>query len=522
MTGDDPWDVFGEEEEDKDKADKEPEGLSTESLALNLTHYFVKERHLSSLTDIHIWGFRQQGSSCDKVWQEPLTRRGFTVIPSTDDETLVDVVLVLEEHADATDIQTASLRLVPGGFLALPRFLAHSFTFNGKPQPQLEEVWDVRNPIAIPDESSAALPEWVIFTKWSAPIQASTCPWLPAHHNLYAERQRASQATCTLTTRERESPTAVSEATVSRAVEKLQTHGYCIIPGLLDPETSQTFGKLSLADLAEAATVLKEKEGVDLREPRNSTQEPAAYRELSMREDLRMDLRHGPRLNDWRGKQGCEPVLFTALDDQKTLATKADAPNRFLRGHPVILEIVRRTMNLSDKTLAPGNWGRYNFGGRGSDGSFMDLRVGPVGVIISLPGSADQALHADTPHLMEMYDCLPAHYINVFTPGSMAHSKVGQTALVQGSHRLSYTAKLETDTEKMSWTSQLVRPELQLGDVLLFDCRILHFGLANTSSDIERPLIYTNMTQHWFSDPKNWNDRRPIFSSVDEPTKIEE
>lgn len=116
---------------------------------------------------------------------------------------------------------------------------------------------------------------------------------------------------------------------------------------------------------------------------------------------------------------------------------------------------------------------------------------------------------------MESYDCSPAHYINVFTPGSDPDSDVGQTALVHGSHHLSHTAKLETDSKAMSWTGNLVRPSLTLGDVLIFDCRIVHFGLANTSSDIQRPLIYANMTQHWFSDPKNWDDRRPIFTNTD-------
>ena len=239
-----------------------------------------------------------------------------------------------------------------------------------------------------------------------------------------------------------------------------------------------------------------------------------------MREDLRMDLRHGPRLDAWRRPTGCTPWTLTALEDQTTLAGQYEnRPDRFLRGHPIILEVVRQTMNPVDTALAPGNWGRYNFGGRGPDGSFMDLRVGPVGTIVSLPGSADQALHADTPHLMEIFDCLPAHYINVFTPGCAAHVAVGQTALVHGSHRLSYTAALDSppqerdDDNRMRWMQQLVRPSLDLGDVLFFDCRVLHFGLANTNTQgIERPLIYANMTQHWFQDPKNWDNRRSVFT----------
>jgi ectoine hydroxylase-related dioxygenase (phytanoyl-CoA dioxygenase family) len=117
--------------------------------------------------------------------------------------------------------------------------------------------------------------------------------------------------------------------------------------------------------------------------------------------------------------------------------------------------------------------------------------------------------------LFEHMECLPAHYMNVFTPGIAANDAVGQTALIHASHRLDFTARY-CSTQDMDHTElwkHIVRPALDLGDCLLFDCRILHFGLANTSSDTERPLLYTNMTMHWFHDPKNWDDRRPIFEN---------
>lgn len=50
------------------------------------------------------------------------------------------------------------------------------------------------------------------------------------------------------------------------------------------------------------------------------------------------------------------------------------------------------------------------------------------------------------------------------------------------------------------------------GDVVLFDCRILHFGLSNRSDSIERVVLYSNTTQAWFHDPKNWDDRQRIFN----------
>uniref|UniRef100_A0A7S1GPF1 Phytanoyl-CoA dioxygenase n=1 Tax=Cyclophora tenuis TaxID=216820 RepID=A0A7S1GPF1_CYCTE len=163
-----------------------------------------------------------------------------------------------------------------------------------------------------------------------------------------------------------------------------------------------------------------------------------------------------------------------------------------------------------------------------------------MGGLISLPGAADQAIHADTPHLFETIDCLPAHYINAFAPGWTTDptaaaaaaavgtdkdgcftgcTDIGGTAFVHGSHRLSFTADVVSHDEGRSGSiasqpnvlENLVRPSLQLGDVLLFDCRILHFGLANNSKTVERALLYTNMTQAWFHDPKNWDAHQPIF-----------
>lgn len=65
---------------------------------------------------------------------------------------------------------------------------------------------------------------------------------------------------------------------------------------------------------------------------------------------------------------------------------------------------------------------------------------------------------------------------------------------------------------------RLIRPHLQPGDALLFDCRILHFGLANrsiyeseSSPGVRRPIIYINYHQSWFHDPKNWNNAEKLF-----------
>ncbi|KAL7572755.1 hypothetical protein ACA910_009019 [Epithemia clementina (nom. ined.)] len=406
-----------------------------------------------------------------------------------------------------------------------------------------------------------------ICPKWVCPIQDQACPWLGYNNNnnkllLDKERQRLDQASVYTTVQEQETH-RLSNASMDRAVHCLKTTGYCILPRLLDSATSQAFGRAALSDLDQAVQLLWQHESVDLWHPgKSQTLEPASYQELSMREDLRVDLRHGPALQQIRGAAaGSKPWTITAqtpLIEVGAAATTDDNSNNnnhcFLRGHVDLVDIVRRVMNPRQEQelqndsnsnssnaipLYQGNFGRWNFGGHGPDGSFVDLRVGPVGAIVSLPGSADQAVHADTPHLWEHVDDQPAHYINAFTPAISPHPLVGQTALVHASHRLLFCAQHANSSSSSSssssvstpnimdaqedhdqpppstsadgWKSFVVRPYLNLGDVLLFDCRILHFGMANASSDIRRPLLYTNMTQHWFHDPKNWDNERSIF-----------
>ena len=226
------------------------------------------------------------------------------------------------------------------------------------------------------------------------------------------------------------------------------------------------------------------------------------------------------------------------------------------RFHPSTLAIV---FNPREASLFGGNFGRWNFGGAGPDGSPRPFRLGQVGSVLSCPGSGDQAIHADTPHLFEHTDCLPCHYLNVFTPGYRVvddpanvclrnefvdgmwtgNSTMGGTAFVHGSHRLSVSARLLSDDDEDRMTTgkdddgtdtammrkkmlqlRTLRPALDAGDVLFFDCRTIHYGLANTSmgdktgKDINagrRPMLYLNVTQSWFHDPKNWDDRERIF-----------
>jgi Phytanoyl-CoA dioxygenase (PhyH) len=569
-----------------------------------------------------------------ETWETTLTARGFavtffhvvvigdeTMIERKDQSTVVDAMVFAWARTSTSSTMTTDQEkdlqklmccmqktICPGGVLIIPTSLSLSLcnVAATASHPMWDrDAWKIDEAEMIYEYPSSFHQQsdkrnfcclWAI-SKHACPIQSTlpTCTWLPLHYNVYDERQRVALATICLSAQEVESSKLV-ESSISQAVQALQEYGYCILPRLLSNKSRDlawihSWSRAALDDLHEAARILKRCDGVDVLNPHESRHEPASYREMSMREDYRMDLRHGPRLAQLRNKgrissnrngniKTSQTANYSSIDDIDNAdendgnlpwIVKATTPlpgaipcsgqkndtdenglfhaGYFLRGHVDILEIARRTMNpksspdANNNVLSRGNFGRYNFSGSGPDGSFQNLRVSPVGAIISLPGSADQAIHADIPHLFEHMSCLPAHYINVFTPGIAAAPGVGQTAFVHGSHTLEFCARFTNDDddkpsigvvadniksdndkkEKSSWKDFLIRPALDLGDVLLFDCRILHFGLANSSGAIggdgsggavERPLLYTNMTQHWFHDPKNWQDQRPIFEGI--------
>lgn len=130
-------------------------------------------------------------------------------------------------------------------------------------------------------------------------------------------------------------------------------------------------------------------------------------------------------------------------------------------------------------------------------------------------------------------------------PACLKGFELGQTAFVVGSHHLEAAARIMTGEKgQVELLANLVRPQLQVGDALIFDCRILHFGLGNTalnrhlqenknisvttavtaeepsgegvqSLDLDdtywRPMLYVNYHQPWFHDPKNWNDKEKLL-----------
>jgi len=309
----------------------------------------------------------------------------------------------------------------------------------------------------------------------------------------------------------------MSDESHRRAQLALQKHGLVVMCGLVSSQTVMAWGDAARADMAVIVARLKDR-GIDLLNPGTEGQPRIEnFHEMSMREALRCDIRNGRAVSDLAAKAR---IQTAEGGDAWTPASLS------LNAHPAVRELLVDVMNPpGDPVIAKGNWGRWNFEGLGPDGPPPDPTVGQVGTVMSLPGCADQTIHADTAHLY-VHTQLPGHYYNLFFPAvsdenGSASLAVGQTAFVVGSHELATSALVMTQAGgQEELNRRLVRPHLRAGDALLFDCRILHFGLANQSiataeigaeAGVWRPLLYVNYHQPFYVDPKNWNDRDRLF-----------
>ncbi len=146
-----------------------------------------------------------------------------------------------------------------------------------------------------------------------------------------------------------------------------------------------------------------------------------------------------------------------------------------------------------------------------------DCRIMLQGVVISLPNAAEQPWHIDGEHLfIDHPGHLPAHCINVFIPLEDISEENGPTQVCPGSH---FLTKSKTRTFKAS-ADNLAAIEYsdtplsfiaKAGSIFLFDYRLLHRGLPNTSSRA-RPILYLVIARQWYRD-RTFPVRR-LFSTV--------
>jgi len=137
------------------------------------------------------------------------------------------------------------------------------------------------------------------------------------------------------------------------------------------------------------------------------------------------------------------------------------------------------------------------------------------GVFISMPDSAAQVYHQDGVHLTTKYQKV-CHAINVFIPLVDLHQKNGPTEFCVGTHYLGHE----------NYSKDLVEmPLASTGSPIIFDYRLGHRGMANSSNDC-RPVLYLTYTtvENEFRDSVNFSRKRyhKIGRLLDPPLSREE
>ena len=135
------------------------------------------------------------------------------------------------------------------------------------------------------------------------------------------------------------------------------------------------------------------------------------------------------------------------------------------------------------------------------------------GLLHSQPGSNEQLWHADGEHLFPgtSHSYLPVHSLNVFVPLVDITEDNGGTEFFLGSHRLTGESENivwqdSAHKERIGCTGDPIAFTCRAGSVIIFDYRILHRGLANTSR-AARPVLYFTYARAWFRDMHNFPSR---------------
>jgi hypothetical protein len=140
--------------------------------------------------------------------------------------------------------------------------------------------------------------------------------------------------------------------------------------------------------------------------------------------------------------------------------------------------------------------------------SWDEVKIVNVSFVVSTPGASDQGWHADGGHL-SLDTHLPCHCLNIFLAlHAMPSADWGPTQVRPGSHV--YTRNLAPLLLAARCRHTLrppVAPLLQPGDVLIFDYRLLHRGLANQTKDQNRSLLVLTVSEPWFEDRLNFPKR---------------
>jgi len=127
--------------------------------------------------------------------------------------------------------------------------------------------------------------------------------------------------------------------------------------------------------------------------------------------------------------------------------------------------------------------------------------INSLGAVVSLPGAKEQSVHRDHPNLysdggVEMMKVGPPYAITVGIPLVKTDEICGGTKFWLGSHLRDLNSLQVEEVDG-------VDASCDLGDIILFDYRILHKGMANKADKI-RPMLYNVYSSPWFRDEMNY------------------
>ena len=150
-----------------------------------------------------------------------------------------------------------------------------------------------------------------------------------------------------------------------------------------------------------------------------------------------------------------------------------------------------------------------------------EFRLLRVGGVMSFPGADDQPVHRDGAPLftaselasyeptkgegscLRVQRALPPHALHLWLPiDSNYRPESGATSFYLGTHMSS----VETFAELPAHALIKSQPIISLGDALLFDDRIFHYGGANLS-DTTRTCIFYSFARPFYSDSTREEDR---------------
>ena len=138
--------------------------------------------------------------------------------------------------------------------------------------------------------------------------------------------------------------------------------------------------------------------------------------------------------------------------------------------------------------------------------TLKDLKLCHVSLLVAVPGSTDQAWHADGGHV-SLSEHLPCHCVNIFIPLHDVPLRMGPTEFRPGGHFLTRNLAPMILSAKCRKTLRVpVWPALVQQDVVLFDYRVLHRGRANTTK-MNRHVLVLTFCEAWFQDVLNFPKR---------------